>query len=198
MKKNKCTCGKKDCNCENDKKVDSKSCSCGVDKGDKLGDYTVTVTDIAGYLDYATNKFKMVMKKNPYIPKVIYSDPEMGTTAVEWEDGDKTKVSCAEEDNYSWEAGFYAALAIKVLADGKKADMKNKWLPVLSRRVKEIGMSSTTFNKIEPLPYGKWEDEQKARKEFKKALKEELKKQAEEEEAKNVKNTKKAKGSKGK
>ena len=187
MDKNKCTCGKKNCDC--DKKFDSKDLVCGADSGNKLGDYTVTVT---GYLDYATNKFKMMdisnrsktVKKNPYVPKAIYSDPDMDTTVVEWQDGTKTKVSCAEEDVYSWEAGYYAALAIKVLADGKKADMKNKWLPVLSRRVKEVGISSTgstTFKKIEPFPYGKWEDEQEKRKETKKIKKLDKKHQQEQE-----------------
>jgi hypothetical protein len=171
-----------------------------VDKGSNTGDYTV---NLSGYWadgvkenitkDIVEWSLKMKeMKKNPYIPKHIYSDPELGVTLVEWEDGEKTKVTCDLNDEYSWEGGYYAALAIKVVADGKKADMKNKWLPIISRRVTEMG------EKIVPFPYGKWEDEQKTRKEFKKALKEELKKQAEEEEAKNVKNAKKAKGGKGK
>ena len=205
----KCTCGKKNCDC--DKKFDSQelthcdgsNCNSDVridaNKGNKIGDYTVT---ISGYLDNFVMKnmtkeivnwsLKMKeMEKNPYIPKVIYSDPDMLTTIVEWEDGTKTKVKCDSMDTYSWEGGYYAALAIKVLADGKKADMKNKWLPVLSRRVKEISSDTSAFEKIIPFPYGKWKDEQKARKEIKKL------KKATKEAVKNDKDTKKAKGSKG-
>ena len=185
MDENGCTCGKKNCDCN--KKFDSKDLVCGVDKGSKLGDYTVT---ISAYITDGNIKMKEI-KKNPYVPKVIYSDPDMGTTVVEWEDNTKTKVTCAESDEYSWEGGYYAALAIKVLADGKKADMKNKWLPVLSRRVKEIGESATSFEKIIPFPYGKWKDEQEKRKEIKKIKK--LTKEA----VKNGENTKKAKGNKG-
>ena len=185
MDKSGCTCGKKKCDCNGDVKM-----SGGVDKGNKLGDYTVTLSaywDESGKrITKEVNDWKLKMEnKNPYVPKVIYSDP-FYTTIVEWEDGDKTKVTCAAEDTYSWEAGYYAALAIKVLANGKKADMKNKWLPVLSRRVKEVRIlstGSTGFKKITPLPYGKWEDERKRRKELKKAEKEE--------EAKNAKKGKK-------
>ena len=121
--------------------------------------------------------------KNPNIPKVIYSDPELLTTVVEWEDGMKIKVTCSPNDEYSWEGGFYAALAIRSLAGGKKADMKNKWLPLLSRKVIELG------EKIEPIPYGRWEDEKKARIEMEKAVKKELKE---------LNNGKKVKWSKGK
>ena len=173
-------------------------CTCyvhGTNTGKSFVDYTFTLS--ACWDDYAKKimneavAWSLKMKnKNPHVPKVIYSDPLMETTVVEWEDGTKTKVSCAAEDEYSWEGGFYAALAIKVFG-GKKADMKNKWLPVLSRRVLEMG------SKITPLPYGKWEDEKKVRKHLEKVQKE-IEKQVKRDELKNGKNTKKAKGSKRK
>ena len=46
--------------------------------------------------------------------KKIYADPAKKTTVVVWADGTKTKVKCSDEDVYSLEAGFWAALAKKV------------------------------------------------------------------------------------
>ena len=53
------------------------------------------------------------LSKLLYVKK-IYADPVKKTTVVIWADGSKTKVKCSDEDVYSLEAGFWAALAKKV------------------------------------------------------------------------------------
>ena len=59
------------------------------------------------------------LSKLLYVKK-IYADPVKKTTVVVWADGSKTKVKCSDQDEYSLEGGFWAALAKKVYGGYEK------------------------------------------------------------------------------
>ena len=67
----------------------------------------------AGIENFFPQKEEVNLAKILYVKK-IYADPAKKTTVVVWADGTKTKVKCSDEDVYSLEAGFWAALAKKV------------------------------------------------------------------------------------
>ena len=77
-------------------------------------------------------------EKNPFVPKAIYANSKKRTVFVIWEDESETKVTCSYEDAFTVEAGFYAALTVKVFGNNKKL-FKNKWWKIIERRVNLIG-----------------------------------------------------------
>ena len=66
-----------------------------------------------GLISNKEEKEEVNLAKLLYV-KHIYADPYKKTTVVVWADGSKTKVKCSDQDEYSLEAGFWAALAKKV------------------------------------------------------------------------------------
>lgn len=83
---------------------------------------------------FKLSEIKQLMGKNPLVPKEIICVPDMRTTKVLWEDNTVTEVTCADDDVYTWEGGFNAALAVRAFGCSKK-QYKSKWFKIISRRV---------------------------------------------------------------
>ena len=119
---------------------------CGCPIGGQL---TLTRTEGGNTWIYLNGEKPPSRAENPYIPIAVYCDTNNKTTVVKWNDGEETKVTCDIVDTYSPEAGFYAALAIKVFGNDKR-NFKDFWYPVISRRIFLDG------KKAKPVAYGKW------------------------------------------
>lgn len=74
---------------------------------------TITFSGNVIWDNILSKKEEINLPKLLYV-KHIYADPVKKTTVVVWADGSKTKVKCSDQDEYSLEGGFWAALAKKV------------------------------------------------------------------------------------
>jgi len=130
---------------------------------------TVTTTEpyMAGWVAIDIKGFRIQKIPHPFVPEAIYCNSIDRVTLVKWKDGSETKVTSDLQDNFTPEAGFFAALAIKTFGNDKK-HFKDFWLPIISRRIFLDG------KKVTPLKYGRWEKERKEQLAKKKAKKEKL------------------------
>jgi hypothetical protein len=102
------------------------------------GGYFITVGDcskeLTGTVTY-TPVITTEKTKNPFVPEKIYSNKDARTVVVLWADGEKSKVTCDAQDNFSVELGFAMALTQRIF--GGKSEFKKKWWPIISRRIQE-------------------------------------------------------------
>jgi hypothetical protein len=97
-----------------------------------------------------SNITNIMKNKQPYIPESIYFNQEKGVTVVKWLDGSETKLTCSLEDKFSPEIAYYIALTIKVFGNNK-SEFKNKFLPIILRRIKESSSKKIKKAAIKPL-----------------------------------------------
>jgi hypothetical protein len=104
------------------------------------------VTNFSSSLEMANT----MKNKQPYIPESIYFNQEKGVTVVKWLDGSETKLTCSLEDKFSPEIAYYIALAIKMFGNNK-SEFKNKFLPIILRRIRESSSKKIKKAATKPL-----------------------------------------------
>ena len=82
-------------------------------------------------------------KKNPYIPKKMEVNEEIGTVTVHWEDGTATVVVCSPDDTFSPDGAFAQALKYKVFGNSKN-QFKKKFWNIIAHKIVWTGNNNTS------------------------------------------------------
>ena len=82
-------------------------------------------------------------KKNPYIPKKMDVNEELGTVTVHWEDGTATVVVCSPDDTFSPDGAFAQALKYKVFGNSKN-QFKKKFWNIIAHKIVWTGNNNTS------------------------------------------------------
>ncbi len=79
-----------------------------------LSKYSKARKDVHDYIQKDIESIEELKRRLQFAPKEIIFDTKNRTTIVFWEDGEKTVVKCASDDEFSEYGGFAAAVTKKI------------------------------------------------------------------------------------